>query len=315
MFKKQSLPVIKITNAGWLYIALTLFLGFAGVNTSNNLIYLIVSALLGFMAISGFFGKRNLSRIDIDAEIPQEIFANKEFPLKISLKNLKGFFPIFLMRVKIRGQSLSEKGTVPLFRETLFPFVDKKSYSSGYMDISFKKRGRHVIKEIYICSVFPFNFFVRCRRLGASFDFIVFPEPKKSALLNILERQRLSKGEIQIDKTGYESEMLSIREYILGDPFKYINWKATAKTGGLKTKELSSLAYQPIVIDFEKIDIKNIEEKISCITYMILQLLRKNIPVGIKIGGRFYKPDISNAHKISILNELALYGIEKYDSE
>ncbi len=307
MFKKQSLPVIKITNTGWLYIALTIFLGVAGVNTANNLIYLIVSALLGFMVVSGFFGKRNLSKIDIDAEIPQEIFANKEFPLKISLKNLKGFLPIFLMRVMIMqdGQKLYE---------SLFPFVDKKSYSSGYMDISFKKRGRHIIKEVYICSVFPFNFFVRCRRLGASFDFIVFPEPRKSALLNILEKERLSKGAIQIDKIGYESEVLSMRKYIMGDPFKYINWKATAKTGALKTKELSSLAYQPIVIDFEKIDIKNIEEKISSITYMILQLLRKNIPVGIKIGGRFYKPDISNSHKISMLSELALYGIEKHDS-
>ncbi|MBI5213800.1 MAG: DUF58 domain-containing protein [Nitrospirae bacterium] len=308
MVKKQSLPVIKITNAGWLYIALTLFLGFAGVNTSNNLIYLIVSALLGFMAISGFFGKRNLSKIDIDAEIPQEIFANKEFPLKISLKNLKGFLPIFLMRVKIMQDGQR-------YIETLFPFVDKKSYSSGYMDISFKNRGRRGIKDIYVCSVFPFNFFVRCRRLSASFDFIVFPEPKKSALLNVIERQRLSKGEIQTDKTGYESEMLSIRKYVLGDPFKYINWKATAKTGGLKTKEFSSLSYQPIVIDFEKIDIKNIEEKISCIAYMILQLLKKNIPAGLRIDGRFYPPDISNAHKISMLKELALYGIEKHETE
>lgn len=291
--------MIKITKAGYIYIALTIFLGISAVNTGNNLVYLIVAALLSFMGISGFFGKRNLSKIDIDIEFPQEIYANKEFPLKIRLKNNRGFLPVFLMRVKIDQY------------ETLFPFIDKKRDSVKYINISFKKRGKYEIKNIHICSVFPFNFFIRCRRLNKPFEFIIFPEPKRCELMSSFERERLSKGERHTDKAGFESEILSIREYIHGDPFKYINWKATAKTGELKTKELSSLAFQPIVIDFEKSAIRSIEEKISCITYTILQLLKKNIPVGLKMGDKFYKPDISNSHKISILKELALYGAER----
>ena len=284
-------------------------MGFSAVNTGNNLVYLIVSALLSFMGISGFFGKRNLSKIDIEVEYPQEIYANKEFPLKINLKNKRGFLPVFLMKVKIRGQSLSEKGTATLDQyEPLFPFIDKKSGSVKYMNISFKERGRYKIESVHICSVFPFNFFIRCKRLNKSFEFIVFPEPKRCELLSSFEKERISKGERHLDKAGYESEILSIREYMHGDPFKYINWKATAKTGELKTKELSSLAFQPIVIDFEKSTVRNMEERISCITYTILQLLKKNIPVGLKMGDKFYRPDVSNAHKISILKELALYG-------
>jgi len=42
---------------------MTLLLGFAAVNTGNNLLYLLVSALLGFMAVSGVLGKWNLSRL------------------------------------------------------------------------------------------------------------------------------------------------------------------------------------------------------------------------------------------------------------
>lgn len=290
---------------------MTLFWGFSAVNTGNNLIYLIVSALLSFMGISGFFGKRNLSKIDIEVEHPQEIYANKEFPLKIKLKNNRAFLPVFLMRVKIRGQSLSEKGTVPLDQyETLFPFIDKKSDAARYTNVSFEQRGKYEIKNIHICSVFPFNFFIRCRRLDKSFGFIVLPEPKKCDLLSTFEKEKMSKGERHLNKIGFESEILSIREYIHGDPFKYINWKATAKTGELKTKELSSLSFQPVVIDFEKSTIRSTEKKISCITYTILQLLKKNIPVGLKIGDKFYKPDVSNSHKISILKELALYRAE-----
>lgn len=274
-------------------------MGFAAVNTGNNLVYLIVAALLSFMGVSGFFGRRNLLKVDMDAEIPQEIYANKEIPLEIRLKNRRSFLPVFLMRVKIEGY------------ETLFPFIDKGSASVKYIKIAFKERGRYKIKDVHICSVFPFSFFTRCRRLDKPFDFIVFPEPKKCELLSSFEREKTAGGERHLDRAGYESEILSIREYIHGDPFKYINWTATAKTGELKTKELSSRAYQPIVIDFKKSTVRNIEERISCVTYTILQLLKKNIPVGLKIGDRFYKPDVSNAHKKSILKELALYGAEK----
>lgn len=248
------------------------------------------------MGISGFFGRRNLSKIDLDVGCPQEIYANKDFPLKISLKNKRGFLPAFLMKVNVDGH------------DTLFPFIDKKGESVKYINISCDKRGRHKIKDIYISSVFPFNFFIRYKKLDRSFDITVFPEPQKCELLHTLEKEKISKGEKYLDKTGYEAEIVSIREYIHGDSLKYINWKATAKTGDLKTKELSSLAYQPVVIDFEKSAVKNIEERISCITYIVLQMFKKSIPVGLRIGGRFYRPDISGYHKIAILEELAMYG-------
>jgi uncharacterized protein (DUF58 family) len=98
---------------------------------------------------------------------------------------------------------------------------------------------------------------------------------------------------------------------VRGDPLKYIHWKATAKTGKLKTKELSSLAHRPVIIDFEKVSIANIEERISSIAYAIVQFCKNNIPVGLKINGNLYLPDVSSAHKINLLRELALYGTDK----
>lgn len=287
--------MIKITKAGFLYILLTIFLGVSAVNTGNNLIYLIVSALLSFMGISGFFGKNNLLKLDVEIKFPQEIYAKNEFPLKITLKNNKRVLPVFLLRIHIAGQSV------------LFPFADVKSETTKYVNIAFSRRGRHTIKDIYISSVFPFNFFTRFRGLSDSFDCIAFPELIKCDLISLYEKGRRLKGEKTSDKTGFESDIVSIREYVYGDPLKYINWKATAKTGVLKTKELSSLLHQPITIDFDKIIIKDVEEKISCISYSIVQLLKKNMPVGLKIKDMLYEPGTSGNHKVSMLKGLALY--------
>lgn len=257
--------------------------------------YLIVAALLSFMGISGFFGKNNLSKINVEMEFPPEIYANINFPLKVTLKNKRRLLPVFLLRLQIGEFSI------------VFPFVDTKSKSTRYINIAYAKRGEHEINNLYISSVFPFNFFIRYKALKNVFHFIVFPELKRCDLLSLYEKERRAKGERIIDKIGYESDMISIREYVHGDPLKYINWKATAKTGKLKTKELSTLACQPIIIDFERITIKDLEEKLSCIAYSLLQIIKKNMPIGLKINDRLYEPEVSQGHKINMLKELALY--------
>jgi uncharacterized protein (DUF58 family) len=257
--------------------------------------YLIVAALLSFMGISGFFGKSNLSKITLEIEFPLEIYANINFPLKVTLKNKRRLLPVFLLRVHTEYSSI------------LFPFVDVKGESTTYIDVAFGKRGEYKIRDIYISSVFPFNFFTRYKTLNDTFNFIVFPELKRCDLLSFYGKGRRIKGENITDRIGYESDIVSIREYVYGDPLKYINWKATAKTGKLKTKELSTLAYKPIIINFDKVAIKDMEEKLSCIAYSLLQALKKNIPIGLKINKRLFAPGVSRGHKINMLKELALY--------
>jgi len=89
---------------------------------------------------------------------------------------------------------------------------------------------------------------------------------------------------------------------------KYINWKASARSGTLKTKEPASPAVQQPVFDFDEFTVGQLEFKISCLTYIIMSFIRKNIPVGLKIAGYYHKPAVSRGHKLRMLKDLALYG-------
>lgn len=82
-------------------MALTLFLGIAAINTGNNLVYMIVAALLSFLLISGFYGKRNLSRLIVDVTFPEEVFARTETLVTVVLVNRRRYLPAFLMRVSL----------------------------------------------------------------------------------------------------------------------------------------------------------------------------------------------------------------------
>lgn len=249
------------------------------------------------MAVSGFFGRHNLSRIEVSVELPPEVYAQRPFPCRVSMKNGRKFFPAFLLRVEVEGQSV------------LFPFVETGADAARNLTLVCEQRGRHMLGDVYLASVFPFNFFIRYRKLKISSEWLVFPEPRKCGFVNSYERRLKAKGESSVNARGFEGDFLTIRDYLAGDPMKYISWKATARTGELKTRELSALTSRPVIIDLETLPIRNTEEKVSCVTYIILQLLNGNVPVGLKAGTRVFNPGLSTSHKLDMLGELALYGL------
>lgn len=245
------------------------------------------------MAISGFFGRYNIQKLDLEIEIPEEIYAKKETPFIFKLKNKKRFSS-FLIKIKFFDE------------EILFPYLEKESTKT--VNLVFSKRGLYKIENIQISSPFPFNFFIRFFDLKKRFEFLVFPEPKKVLFYEYISNLNEKNGEYESQKrSGYDGDIKSIKDYIDGTPKKYIDWKSSAKTGSLKIKEFDSLINKPIIIEFDKIRIKNIEDKISFVTFIIIDNFKKGVPIGLKIKDKFLKPDLSYSHKINLLKELALY--------
>lgn len=290
--------MIKINKAGYIYIVLTILIGFSAVNTGNNLVYIIASALLSYMLVSGIFGRKNIYGIDVKLEFPDETFAGTDTPVGVRVINKRRFMPAFLIKV-----TAGEKAS-------FFPFIKASEEARGLLNMRFDQRGRHEVGGIYVSSVFPFNLFTRFRKIEAKFDLIVFPTPRKSGIEPSQSRLTRSKGDASCDTLGHDSDIISIRDYVSGDPLKYISWKATAKTGLLKTKELSSIELRNVMLDFDGMDKRNLEYAISCVTYTLIRLLKSNIPVGLVIGGETLAPSTFPAHRQKMLRKLALYGRE-----
>ncbi len=297
--KKDKSFSIKITKAGWIYIIITILLGVAGANTGNNLVYLISSAFLAFMGISGIIAKINLSKLDINLEPEKEIFAGFPAVLNISVINNKKFFPSFLINVYLDNKYIT------------FPLVNKSDKEERTINIIFEKRGINKIKDIKICSVFPFNFFERCIKLNKEIEVLVFPKPEKYSFYTGTSKKSKNKKDIQKSSSikSYEGEIAGFSKYYKGVPLKYISWKHYAKTGKLIIKEFMEDSDIPVIIDLDEIKTSNIEKKLSFATYLVLTNFRNKKPVGLKAGKVFIKPSLDYKTRHKILRELALYDI------
>ncbi len=267
-------------------------MGIAAVNTGNNLVYLIEAAMLSFMIISGIIGKKNLDRLEIKVRFPDEIFANVDFPIEYKVKNNKRLLPSFLLILNFEGKKI------------LIPFIEAGKEYAVTTHYRFTKRGMLEIKNLSICSVFPFDFFVRCVVYTESIPVTVYPYPKRCNILQ--ESVEIKKGKSLEDgkRVGLYGELISVRDYAKGDSIKWIHWKASAKTGKLKTKEFSDLGGEPVVVNLDQIK-GSLEERISCATYLILELYKRNIPFGLKYEKKLIKPEHSKKQKVRILRMLA----------
>ncbi|MCE5335182.1 MAG: DUF58 domain-containing protein [Desulfobacteraceae bacterium] len=265
-------------------------------NTGNNLVYIITSALLSYMLLSGIFGKRNLFNADAELLFPEEFFARTEALAEIRVRNRGKRMPLFLITVEASGG------------KCFFPFIGAGSSATGKIALTFERRGTAEISGLTVSSNYPFNFFERFRHIGKKARVIVYPKPLPCSLSALRDSGDKLRGEKDLNRPGYDSDILSIRDYVAGDHPRYINWKATAKTGKLKVKELSAIERTRVTIDFDGMEKGSLETVLSCTAYAVINYIRSRVPVGIKIQGETLEPDISASHKREILTRLALYG-------
>jgi len=273
---------------------MTLLLGFSAVNTGNNLLYLLVSALLGFMAISGLLGQQNLSRLNVDIVQPEEAYSGHPTLIRVRMLNRRRWLPGFLLRLDFT------KGRI------LFPVVEASGELSRPLTLTPERRGYQAFPPIWVSSHFPINFFVRARRLPEQPEFLVLPA-QQNCPLDFAEGDNVYGASRNLSRLGSTGELQSISDYNGQEPLKDIHWKLSARNNELKVKRLSSQGQQPVMLDPETVPGNNLEERLGRSCYLINRLMRNQQPVGLRLGNREIAPALGKHHRLRLLRELALY--------
>ncbi len=247
------------------------------------------------MTISGILGKENIARLRVRIEAPAEIYDGVPTLFTVRLENPRRFLPAFLIRVTLLEQNAT------------FVLIGGRAADSAGLTATLRGRGHHSLGPAQICSIFPINFFVRCRRLPVENRVVVFPAPRRCPPLASHDRQG-RQGRRPATARGQEGEVSRIGEYRGGEPLKLIHWKLSARHEGLKVKELSATSCEPVVIDLADLA-GGLEERIGCAAYLVRELLRRGRPVGLRLGGRLLPPAAGQLQQRRLLTELALHDV------
>jgi uncharacterized protein (DUF58 family) len=247
------------------------------------------------MTVSGILGWLNIRGLHMRVELPDEIYAGMATLATVRLVNAKRFFPSFLLCAKVLEKTV-----------TTYLLKSGAGETDSFVH-TFPVRGAQTIPSAEICSPFPINFFVRCRRASLGLEFPVFPAPLACAGSAHTEKP-LRHGDSSTLLKGNDGEFSRIADYTGHEPMKLIHWRLSAKFEEFKVKEMSAQSGEPLMIDIDSLPGRDLEENLSLACYLINRLIGANRPVGLKLRERSFRPALSRQHRLHLLTELALYG-------
>jgi len=285
-----------VTAIGILYVVIVLLIGIAALNTGNNLLYVIVAALLAAILVSGFASAMVLRDLELDVRLPEHVFAGRPALGRVVLRNPRRWLPSFSVNVisarknkaarqwqwtpttfavppgrspekqwiKLRDWKLRRcpaNATPPnIFEGTAyFPHIPAGGELKADLELKFEHRGRYQQESLGLATRFPFAFLTKTRRVPLRREIIAYPAVEPAD--EFFEVLPMITGEFETFARGRGYDLYRIREYMPEDSARHVDWKATAKSGSLKVREFSREDERKVRIVFDNPDSGLVSEK------------------------------------------------------
>ena len=262
-----------VTREGMVYLGVTLAIGVAALNTGNNLLFIVVAALLAGILVSGVASAGVLRGLQLEISLPAHVFASKSVMARLSLTNTRLGAPSFSISVapprrkrtgaKRRWQRgvwafppgppekqwlrfpdlVWKKLPEPPDPERIFsgsvyfPYLPAQGQVTAEVELKFPHRGRYVQEGFGVTTRFPFSFLAKTRRMALRKEVLVYPSV--DPMDEFFEILPMITGEFEAFVRGRGYDLYRIREYLPEDSARHVDWKATAKSGALKVREFT----------------------------------------------------------------------------
>jgi uncharacterized protein (DUF58 family) len=208
-------------------------------------------SLLGFLTLataggSWLWARYSLDRLSYTRRIPAErVFTGETVVLQLSLTNRK-LLPLawldiedrFSDRLRVRNYETVPSG-VPGFTSlrmrTAMRWFERVTWT---IELECYARGHHAIGPVSFRSGDLFGFFSRRAELAEESRIIVYPAIADLQRIGIPARHLFGDQRIRRQIVTDPSRTIGARDYRPEDSFRFIHWKATARTQSLQTRVL-----------------------------------------------------------------------------
>lgn len=221
---------LRLTRVGLILLLLTLVIAIAATNTGNNGLFLAVAATLATFAVAQVAGWLNLRNLEATLDADGEIFANRATAINVKLKTTSTLLPGAQLIFEVgRGKS-GRSGfltTQPVFVARLAP----RASATFAVEAFFPKRGRFLLTEARVSTLFPFGIFHKTRQIKTQGEVLIFPEVFPRSRRPATRQTRA--GDDTSRRLGRGHDLAGLRPFVVGDDPRSIHWKQTARQGQL----------------------------------------------------------------------------------
>ena len=292
---------LRPSGFGWAYAGLCLVVFLLAVNYGNNLVYGLCFLLIGLGLNALLLGYGNVKDIQVRFLRTEPAFAGESARFVFTASEPDG-----------RDRWGLVLGSVAADSRSVFS-LQSDGVSSVALDVATGARGRLVLSDLQLASRYPLGL-ARFRRLlsvdSALPTCLVYPAPKGAAPLPSPERA--SGREASVDA----SDPAGARAYRAGDSLSQIDWKASARSTEILTKEFDGGDRLPALwLDLATTPGEDLEAQLSLLCAWVLESQRHGLVFGLRLPGWEAEPAADRGHVMRCLRALALYGLSDAGGE
>lgn len=321
----------EVTREGLIYLGLTLLIAIAALNTGNNLLFIVVAAMLAAVLVSGFVSAVMINGLEIGLHLPHHVFAAQSYAGAVLLHNRRPL-PVFSISVVppilkaerpawrwkraefvypaartgrkalIRWPDFAfvkvapPRSVPPVFEQRVyFPYLPGGHRQSAELNLCFPRRGLYAQRGVGISTRFPFSFLTKTRTVELDQEVLVFPSVEPTD--ELFEVLPMVTGELETNLRGRGSDLYRIRDYEPEDSARHVDWKATAKSGELKVREYTREDERRVAVVFDNpapgvLDAAHYERAINLAASIAWHFFEENTELSFAAPGLAYDSDV-----------------------
>lgn len=284
---------LKITREGKYFIAITFGVGFAAINTGNNLLYLLLGMLLALIVVSSVMSEMSLRELTVTRRLPPRAQVGKPHLVEIAVHNFKRKIPSYAIEI----EDLREGQ--PADKRCFFLKISPESAQVAAYRRTPAKRGRDRHVGFRIATRFPFGLFEKSREIHSDGELVIYP-----AVDPVRLPPRLAGARPGSDGTlgrGAGTEILTVRPMRDGDDPRDIYWRKSAHQPVLRERASETQRHVDLQLDTEvrggapdQAWLHRFEHRIRDVASRAVAHLRRGDSVTIRAGSEYVRGNQGN---------------------
>jgi len=295
---------ISFTRSGTALTVAAVAVGLAAINTGNNLLHLLLGAMLGLLLLSGWLSERAIRKVTVERRFPHGLSAGEEGRLAYRVHNGKRRLPSLTLEIDDEGLP----GTA--FAAWVPP--------GGTVDVSaptrFDRRGVVRLSTVSISTTFPFGLFRKASDLTLPGELVVWPRTDHALSVPSVPGRAQLESQRWRGPAGPRGEYRGLRQYRPGDDPRDIHWRTSARRGTPVIREYDRDASHTvwICLDLGAEPGEAAEETLEAAASLAARTMEEGRRFALVAGERLLRPGMGPGHLDSVLDALARVRFEPH---
>jgi uncharacterized protein (DUF58 family) len=289
---------IYFTAFGLFFTLGSVLVGLSAMNTGNNLLYLLLGAMIGFICVSSWLSEQTIRDLWLERAASYAVAVGQDFRLDYRLTNRKRLLPSLAVEIVEAG----------LPNRAFVAHVPRGAAQAARSVNSFVRRGIYPLGTVTLSTSFPFGLFRKERDVEIPGEVVVYPRTDRRVRPPAVGAGRWARtGAAAVGALGTRGEYRSLRGYRPGDDPKDIHWRSSARSREpvVRDYERDGAETRWVVLDTRAEPGEAPEVAVEVAAALLAGALAERRPFALVAGGALLEPGDGSAHLERALDVLA----------